>query len=72
MKPKKKAPSKRKQLSKLFSIVFGVSKEIYRLLKIVMITFVVTLLVISTLYLVKVDTGNTSNIHFKAGVEFTI
>lgn len=72
MKPKKKAPSKRKQLSKLFSIVFGVSKEIYRLLKIVMITFVVTLLVVSTLYLVKVGTGNTSNIHFKAGFEFSI
>ena len=56
----------------MLSIVFGACKEIYRLLKIVMITFVVTLLVISTLYLVKVSTGNTSNIHFKAGVEFSI
>lgn len=72
MKPKKKTSSKRKQVFNLLSIVFGACKEIYHLLKIVMITFVVTLLVISTLYLVKVSTGNTSNIHFKAGVEFSI
>ena len=72
MKTQKKTSSKRKQLSKLSSIVFGVSKEIYRLLKIVLITFVITLLIAASLYLVKTVSGSTNNMHFKANVEFSI
>ena len=72
MKPQKKASSKRKQAVSLLSIIFGACKEIYRLLKIVLITFVITLLIVTSLYLVKVATGNTSNIRFKASVEFSI
>ena len=72
MKPQKKTSSKRRQVVSLLSIVFGVCKEIYRLLKIVLITFVITLLVASSLYLVKVATGSINNMHFKANVEFSI
>lgn len=72
MKTQKKTSSKRKQLNKLSSIVFGVSKEIYRLLKIVLITFVITLLIAAGLYLVKTVSGSTNNMHFKANVEFSI
>ncbi len=72
MKTQKKTSSNRKQLSKLSSIIFGVSKEIYRLLKIVLITFVITLLIAASLYLVKTVSGSTNNMHFKANVEFSI
>lgn len=72
MKTKKKTSSKRKQAVSLLSIVFGGCKKIYRLLKIVLVTFVITLLIVSSLYLVKVATGSTNNIHFKANIEFSI
>lgn len=72
MKPQKKTPSIRKQLTKLFSIIFGACKEIYRLLKIVLITFVITLLIVSSLYIVKIATGSTNNMQFKANLEFSI
>ena len=72
MKPQKKTPSKRKQAVSLLSIIFGACKEIYRLLKMLMVTFVITLLIISSLYLVKVATGNTNNMHFKTYLEFSI
>lgn len=72
MKPQKKTPSKRKQAVSLLSIIFGACKEIYRLLRIVLITFVITLLIVSSLYLVKMATGSTNNMHFKTSVEFSI
>ena len=72
MKPQKKAPHRRNQAVSLLSIVFGACKEIYRLLKIVLITFVITLLIAASLYLVKTVSGSTNNMHFKANVEFSI
>ena len=72
MKPQKKASYRRNQAVSLASIVFGVCKEIYRLLKIVLITFVITLLIAASLYLVKTVSGSTNNMHFKANVEFSI